>query len=140
MNRKAIKIMLSILISLVILGIIALVIVLNIKSDSNADGTRDIDEIIESSFETEEITTDLKDDRFVRIQFRIVTDSNKAKKELQKRDFQLKNILIKELSQMEEEDFKTGITNLENAIKLKLNQLMNDGKVTEVYTIRKVIQ
>ncbi|MBO8155230.1 MAG: flagellar basal body-associated protein FliL [Bacillaceae bacterium] len=140
MNRKAIKIMLSILISLVILGIIALVIVLNIKSDSNADGTRDIDEIIESSFETEEITTDLKDDRFVRIQFRIVTDSNKAKKELQKRDFQLKNILIKELSQMEEEDFKTGITNLENTIKLKLNQLMNDGKVTEVYTIRKVIQ
>ncbi|TCT26764.1 flagellar FliL protein [Melghiribacillus thermohalophilus] len=140
MNQKAIKIMLSILISLVVLGIIAIVIVLNIKSDANADGTRNIDEILESSFETEEITTDIKDDRFVRVQFRIVTDSDDAKEELQKRDFQLKNILIKELSQMEEEDFKTGIENLEDTIKLKLNQLMNEGKVTDVYTTQKVIQ
>lgn len=132
--------MLSILISLVVLGIIAIVIVLNIKSDANADGTRNIDEILESSFETEEITTDIKDDRFVRVQFRIVTDSDDAKEELQKRDFQLKNILIKELSQMEEEDFKTGIENLEDTIKLKLNQLMNEGKVTDVYTTQKVIQ
>lgn len=140
MNQKAIKIMLFILISLVVLGIIAIVIVLNIKSDANADGTRNIDEILESSFETEEITTDIKDDRFVRVQFRIVTDSDDAKEELQKRDFQLKNILIKELSQMEEEDFKTGIENLEDTIKLKLNQLMNEGKVTDVYTTQKVIQ
>lgn len=128
-------------ISLVVItvgGVVALILILN--SSSQASGEPTIDELREYSIETDEITTDLKDDRFVRIQFRIVTESKDAKEELEKRDFQLKNILIKELSPMDEKEFKTGVENLEAMIKTRLNELMTEGKVTEVYTIKKVLQ
>jgi flagellar protein FliL len=62
------------------------------------------------------------------------------KKEISQRDFQLKNILIKELATMKEEDFKSGLTDLEEKIKNKLNELMTTGKVTDVYTTNKILQ
>lgn len=141
MSSKLFKTMLIILGSLTVLGVGALIFVLNLQ-DSNADEKKErtIDEIIESSFVTQELTTDLDDGRFVRIQFRIITDSKDAVEEIQKREFQLKNILIKELTTMSESDFKTGLSNLETMIKLRLNQLMNEGQITDVYTINKVLQ
>lgn len=139
MNQKVFKTMLAILIVITVIGVVALVMVMTISGKEQGDGPT-IDEIVESSFETEEITTDLKDDRFVRIQFRIVTNNKDAKEELQKRDFQLKNILIKELSSMNQEEFKSGVDNLENMLKTRLNELMVEGKVTDVYTIKKVLQ
>ncbi|QHE52199.1 flagellar basal body-associated protein FliL [Pontibacillus sp. HMF3514] len=140
MNQKVFKTMLVTLIVITVIGVVALVMVMTISGKEKEDGKPSIDEIIENSFETEELTTDLKNDRFVRIQFRIVTNSKDAKEELQKRDFQLKNILIKELSKMNQDEFKTGVDNLENMLKTRLNELMVEGKVTDVYTINKVLQ
>lgn len=128
-------------ISLVVItvgGVVALILVLNSSTQATDEPT--IDELREYSIETEELTTDLQNDRFVRIQFRIVTDSKDAKEELEKRDFQLKNILIKQLSPMNEEEFKTGVDNLEGTLKTRLNELMTEGVVTEVYTTKKVLQ
>ncbi|SEB03225.1 flagellar FliL protein [Thalassobacillus cyri] len=140
MNSKLLKSMVIVLSSLTVLGIVALIIVLNIGEQQKVEGKRSIDEIIETSYETEEITTDLKDNRFVRIQFRIVTDSKDANEELQKRDFQLQNVLIKELASMEVSEFKSGLGQLETTVKLKLNEMMTKGEVTDVYTIKKVLQ
>ncbi|UOR13901.1 flagellar basal body-associated protein FliL [Halobacillus amylolyticus] len=125
--------------TITIVGVAALIFVLNLDS-SEANGERPIDEIREASLLTEEITTDLVDGHFVRISFRIVTDSKGALEELEKRDFQMKNILIKELATMEGEAFQGGLGELEEIIKLKLNELMNEGKITEVYTVDKVLQ
>ncbi|QST01880.1 flagellar basal body-associated protein FliL [Pontibacillus sp. ALD_SL1] len=128
-------------ISLVVItvgGVVALILVLNSSTQASDEPT--IDELREYSIETDELTTDLQNDRFVRIQFRIVTDSKDAKEELEKRDFQLKNILIKQLSPMNEEEFKSGVENLEGTLKTRLNELMTEGVVTEVYTIKKVLQ
>ncbi|MCD5322691.1 MULTISPECIES: flagellar basal body-associated protein FliL [Pontibacillus] len=138
MNPKILKAMVISLVVITVGGVVALILILN--SSSQASGEPTIDELRDYSIETDEITTDLKDDRFVRIQFRIVTESKDAKEELEKRDFQLKNILIKELSPMDEKEFKTGVENLEAMIKTRLNELMTEGKVTEVYTIKKVLQ
>lgn len=132
--------MVTTLVSLIILGVVALVVVLNVSDAETGDNEPDIDEIVENSYKTEEITTDLQDGSFVRIQFQIVTNGEKAKEELKKREFQLQNILIKELATMDEENFKTGLSNLEKTIALKLNELMQDGKVISVYTINKVLQ
>ncbi|MFG6115111.1 flagellar basal body-associated protein FliL [Halobacillus sp. MO56] len=140
MSSKLLKSMVIALSSLTVLGIVALIIVLNIGDQQKAEGKRSIDEIIETSYETEEITTDLKDNRFVRIQFRIVTNSKDANEELQKRDFQLQNVLIKELASMEVSEFKSGLGQLESTVKLKLNEMMTEGEVTDVYTIKKVLQ
>ncbi len=138
MNQKVFKTMIGVLIVITVVGAGTLVFLLTMQGKGE-DGQPSIDEIVENSLETEEITTDLRDEGFVRIQFRIVTNSKDAKEELQKRDFQLKNILIKELSNMNQQDLSE-VDNLENMLKTRLNELMMEGKVTDVYTTNKVLQ
>ncbi|MGY0691566.1 flagellar basal body-associated protein FliL [Virgibacillus sp. FSP13] len=139
MNKLA-KTMIATLSILLIAGVAALIVVLNVKDDKNNSSAQTLDDMVEYSYQTSEITTDLEDGSFVRIQFQIITDSKDAKEEVGKREFQLKNILIKELAKMEEEDFKSGLGSLEDVIKLKLNKKMSEGKITDVYTISKILQ
>lgn len=110
------------------------------KDDSSANNEPSIDEMNDHSYETSEITTDLKDGRFVRIQFRIITDGRKATQEIEKRDFQIENILIKEISLMNEADFTSGLTNVESQLKDNINEVMTDGEIVDVYTIKKILQ
>lgn len=133
------KTMITSLVIVLMGGAIALVVILNIDDEQKVDA-QSVDEIVKFSYETPEITTDLEDGSFVRIQFQIVTNGKKAREEISKRDFQLKNILIKELATMDEEVFKTGLDELEDSLADRLNELMTTGNVTEVYTIHKILQ
>lgn len=119
---------------------IALVVVLYTTHDTNEGQAESIDTIVEYSYESPEITTDLQDGSFVRIQFQILTDGEAAKEEISKRDFQISNILIKELAKMDENDFKSGLANLEDVVQSKLNEVMLEGTITDVYTINKILQ
>lgn len=139
MNRLA-KTMITSLAVLLVAGVVALVVVLNFNKESTSGEGRSIDEMNEFSFETPEVTTDLKDGKFVRIQFKLITDGKDGFKEVGKREFQIKNIIIKELAAMSEEDFKTGLSDLENNLQSKLNEVMTDGSITDVYTISKILQ
>jgi flagellar protein FliL len=138
MNRKAINIMIVILVCVSIAGGVVLYLMLGDENKSHA-GERSIEDMIEDSFETEAVTTDLKDGNYVKIKFRIVTDNEETKQTLQK-DFRLQNIIIKELATKEEKDLKTGLSELEKAMKKKLNELVVEGEVTDVYTTEKVLQ
>lgn len=140
MKSNLIKTMVTSLVVVLLIGTVAFVLVLNTKDDSAKGKSATIDDIAEFSYETSEMTTDLEDGSFVRIQFQIVTDGKKTKKELEKREFQLKNILIKKLATMDKEDFKSGLSGLEDKIKSELNEVMTEGDVTEVYTINKILQ
>ncbi|WP_019375707.1 flagellar basal body-associated protein FliL [Virgibacillus halodenitrificans] len=137
---KLVKTTITSMAILLIVAIAALIVVLNISGDKDEGKAESIDKIVEYAYETPEITTDLEDGRFVRIQFQILTDGKDAKEEISKRDFQLKNILIKELATMNEEKFKTGLTDLEAEVKTKLNAVMTEGKITNVYTVSKILQ
>ncbi|WP_249869778.1 flagellar basal body-associated protein FliL [Oceanobacillus saliphilus] len=137
---RLVKTMITSLVILLIGAIAALVVVLNVAGQGNEGDAQTIDDIVEYSYKSPEITTDLEDGTFVRIQFQIVTDGKKARQEIEKRDFQLKNILIKELATKTEEDFKSGLSNLEEVVMTELNGLMTEGQVTEVYTINKILQ
>ena len=97
---------------------------------------------MESSVDIEEITTNLASDNFIRISFKIQTDSKKAKEELEKRDFQVKNIIIQELSEKNTEDLKgkNGQIELESDLKDKINELMQEGKVVQVYIVNSLLQ
>jgi flagellar protein FliL len=128
------------LLIIVLIGAVAAVIILNVLDKKNDNGEPSIDEIIEYSYQTPEVTTDLSDGSFVRIQFQIVTDSKDAKQEIAKREFQVKNILIKELATMDEEAFKSGLSNVEDILKVELNKVMSEGSIIDVYTISKILQ
>nr|WP_217586216.1 flagellar basal body-associated FliL family protein [Lentibacillus saliphilus] len=135
--KKAMLVSLAIIL---IMGMIAVVIILKINDSKTVDGERSIDDIVANSHDTAEITTDLDDGTFVRIQFRIISDGKEATKEVAKREFQFQNILIKELATMTETDFKEGLAELEVAVKEKLNEVMTEGTITDVYTIKKILQ
>nr|WP_255349871.1 flagellar basal body-associated protein FliL [Halobacillus sp. BBL2006] len=140
MRNNIFKTMIIVLSSLTVLGVVALILVTNLGGTEEASGERSIDDIRESSYLTDDITTDLQSGDYVRIRFRIVTDSKNSLEELEKRDFQVQNILIKELATMESDAFQTGLSGLEETLKLKLNEFMTEGKVTDVYTVDKVLQ
>ncbi len=79
-----------------------------------------IDEIIEASVDIPEITTNLADGSFVNFTLKIQTDSKEAAEELTKRDFQMNNIVIQELSEMTEEDLEGKQGKI--YLKIRLNQ------------------
>lgn len=94
-----------------------------------------IDEIVAASVEIPEITTNLADNKVVRFSLKIQTSSKDAAAELTKRDFQVKDIVIQELSEMEQKDLegKQGKQVFQKALKTKINELMQEGEVQEVY-------
>lgn len=132
--------MVILLIVLLLGGTTGTIIVMNLTGKDDNTAKASIDDILEYSYETSEITTDLSDGSFVKIQFQVITDSKSARKEIEKREFQIKNILIKELAPMNQESFKKGLSDIEDRVKNKLNEVMIDGKVTDVYTINKILQ
>lgn len=134
--------MLIILIALTIIGVLTLVLFNHFTKNEDPNREPTIDEIIALSVDVNEITTNLVTNDFIRVTFKVQVDNNKAKREFIKRDFQVRNIIIRELSGMRSSDFtgSEGIENLENQIRKKINEYMDDGEVVNVYTTGFVIQ
>ncbi|MEH7382531.1 flagellar basal body-associated protein FliL [Bacillus sp. JJ1533] len=134
MKNKLLVIMVIILSTITLVGTTAFVILTKVTA-SNSKEEPSIDQVLKATVEIPEITTKLLSDDYIRISFNIQTDGKKGKEELEKRQFQVNNIIIKELSNMTSEEFKgeEGIINLENRLKDRINELMQDGTVIKVY-------
>lgn len=100
------------------------------------------DTIAANMVNTNPIITDLHSGGFIQISFNIQASSQKAKDELTKRDFQVRNIAIRLLSGMTEDQVKSpaGMAQLETDMKNEINQLMQNGRVVQIYTTNKMIQ
>lgn len=140
MKSKLLTISLILLVTITLVGVLALIVVLKFNEEEVKEPS--IDEVIEASVDVPEITTNLLSGDYIRISFKVQTDSKKAKEELEKRDFQVKNIIIEELSEMKSDQLqgKEGKQELETTIKDKANSLMQEGKVEEVYITSYMIQ
>ena len=141
MKSKALTIMMISLVTITLVGVIALVVILKFSGEDKAKGPS-IEEVIENSVDIPETTTNLMSNDFIRISFKIQTDSKKAKKELEKRDFQVNNIIIEELSELKAEELqgKKGKELVETKVKDKVNSLMHEGAVEKVYITSMMIQ
>ncbi|OIJ13157.1 flagellar basal body-associated protein FliL [Anaerobacillus alkalilacustris] len=141
-KNKLVNIMLIILIALTIIGVLTLVLFNHFTKNEDPNREPTIDEIIALSVDVNEITTNLVTNDFIRVTFKVQVDNNKAKREFVKRDFQVRNIIIRELSGMRSSDFtgSEGIENLENQLRKKINEYMEGGEVVNVYTTGFVIQ
>jgi flagellar protein FliL len=140
-NNKVIIIMLVLLLVITLAGAGAFIYIWKFTGEQKTNEPS-IDEILESSVDIEEMTTNLASNNFIRISFKIQTDSKEAKEELEKRDFQVKNIIIQELSEKKSEELKgkNGQIKLENDLKDKINELMQEGKVVQVYIVNSLLQ
>lgn len=79
------KLMIILLIILIVIGALgaAAYFVLGGKSEKS-EAKKSIDEIVASSVDVEEITTNLKSDNIIRLAIKLETDSDKSKEELEK--------------------------------------------------------
>ncbi|MCK1992471.1 flagellar basal body-associated protein FliL [Peribacillus muralis] len=142
MKKNLLTIMLIILVAITLVGVIAVVVVTKVSEPTSAETKPSIDEIVESSVEIPEITTNLDGNDYIKISFMVQTENKKAKEELEKRSFQMKNIIITELSEMKAEELtgKKGKEKLQNILKTKMNELMEEGKVEKVYITSSILQ
>ncbi|HYK71810.1 MAG TPA: flagellar basal body-associated protein FliL [Pseudoneobacillus sp.] len=140
-NNKLLMIMVVLLVAIALVGAVALTVVLKMSNDGK-EKEPTIEEVLKTSVDVEEVTTNLASDDFIRMSFKIQTDSKKAKEELEKRDFQVKNIIIQELSEKKAEELqgKDGKLKLEQALKEDINSLMQEGKVVKVYITQSLLQ
>ncbi len=109
-------------------------------SDGNVDDNQgEHSEEAERAIITDEITTDLMDGSFVTIQFKLVTDSEQSKVELEDRGFQVTNVLMNELSQMTAAQLEQ-VEFVQTTFKESINQLLSEGGIIEVEMINKAIR
>ncbi|WP_071459452.1 flagellar basal body-associated protein FliL [Bacillus massilinigeriensis] len=140
-NNKLLMTVVLMLIAVMLASAAAVVVVLKMKGEDGKQAPS-IDEVLEASVDVPEITTNLASDDYIRISFKIQTDSKDAKEELEKRDFQVRNIIIQELSEKKSEELQSGggKAALETELKDKINTLMQDGKVVKVYITGSLLQ
>ena len=129
------------LVAITLVGAIAVVVILKVTGEDK-EKELTIDEVLEASVDIPQMTANLASNDFIRISFKIQTDSVTAKEELEKRDFQVKNIIILELSEKTAEDLKgkEGQQKLENDLKIKISEIMQEGKVEHVYITESLLQ
>ncbi|MFD2682823.1 flagellar basal body-associated protein FliL [Bacillus seohaeanensis] len=142
MKNKMLTIMLIILVTILLVGVIALVVIFKLDDKDAEAKEPSIEEVIEASVDIPEITTNLSGNDYIRISFKVQTDSKEAKEELEKRVFQVNNVIIEELSEMKSSELegKKGKQTIENTVKEKVNALMQEGKVEKVYITSMMIQ
>lgn len=133
-NNKMLTMIIILLVAVILIGVILFVLLTQFNKPTGAVEPS-IDEIVEATVEVPEITTNLADNRVVRLSLKIQTTSKEAGAELTKRVFQVQNIAIQELSEMEQKDLegKQGKQIFQKSLKTRLNELMQEGEVQEVY-------
>ncbi|ANX12292.1 flagellar basal body-associated protein FliL [Fictibacillus arsenicus] len=141
-KNKAVTIMLSMVVAIGLVGAAGYFgfQYFSPKTEASEPTAEELDKLM---VETEEIITNPADKSvFVKIKFKIQTDNKDAKKELEKRLFQVNNLIIYEISNMKTEQLsgQKGLISLENTLKTEINKVMQDGKVVRVYTTQKIIQ
>lgn len=138
MNNKTFKIILVTLAIIAISGIVGIVYLLQNNEDPNRELT--IGEQVEYAYTTEEINLDLENQRYVQLQFNILTNNSDARDEIELREFQFKNILIKETIDMTSDQLQSGLNEFEETLKEEMNKLMEEGEITDVYIVGKIVQ
>lgn len=140
-RNKLLNIMIIILLGISLIGVIALVTVDKFYADESTEEPT-IDEIVKYSVDFDEMTTNLQSGGYVRLKMKVQTNSKKATEELLKRDFQVQNIVIHQIASKTASDFEggKGLTQLEEEIQQKINEVMQDGEIVKVYTTSFLLQ
>ncbi|WP_062197862.1 flagellar basal body-associated protein FliL [Massilibacterium senegalense] len=139
-GNKLVNIMIILMLSIVLVAVVGFVVFKFMTAPKEKTEPK-AKELVELTVDTEEITTNLADDSYVKIKFKLQTDNKDAKKELEQRSFQVNDIIINKLSTMTSEEVRSqeGMLKAEEEIQNKVNELMQEGKVTNIYTTMKVI-
>ena len=98
-------------------------------------------EMNEYSVDTGEITTNLLTNNYIIVRFTITAENQDAKEELEQRLPQVNQVIIKALAGLTPEDIKgtEGVNKLEAKIMNEVSALMQEGKIVQVITTKRVL-
>ncbi|MGZ0049746.1 flagellar basal body-associated FliL family protein [Brevibacillus gelatini] len=140
---------LIIIIAISLLGVISFVLwqtylspaAQTVSSDEQEMKPLTAKEIQEYSVDTGEITTNLLTNNYMIVRFSITADSADAKAELEQRLPQVNQVIIKTLAGLTPEDIKgtEGVNKLEAKIMNEISSLMQEGKIVQVVTTKRVL-
>lgn len=99
------------------------------------------EEMNEYSVDTGEITTNLLTNNYIIVRFTITAENEDAKAELEQRLPQVNQVIIKALAGLTPEDIKgtEGVNKLEAKIMNEISALMQEGKIVQVITTKRVL-
>lgn len=100
------------------------------------------DDMVAFTMDTGDITTNLLTNNYIIIRFSITADSKEAKEELTKRTAQVNQIIIKTLAGLSPDDIKgtEGLNKLEAKIMNQISSILQEGKIVQVITTKRVLQ
>lgn len=140
---------LIIIIAISLLGVISFVLWQTFLSPASQTATKDVNEVKvlsakemqEYSVDTGEITTNLLTNNYIIVRFTITAEDSKAKAELEQRLPQVNQVIIKALAGLTPEDIKgtEGVNKLEAKIMNEISSVMQDGKIIQVITTKRVL-
>jgi flagellar protein FliL len=140
---------LIIIIAISLLGVISFVLWQTYLSPDAQTASTEVEEVKpltaeemkEYSVDTGEITTNLLTNNYMIVRFSITADSADAKTELEQRLPQVNQVIIKTLAGLTPEDIKgtEGVNKLEAKIMNEISSLMQEGKIVQVVTTKRVL-
>jgi len=94
------------------------------------------------SVESGDVTTDLKDNHYVVVNFTIVADSVQAQDFLKANLFVVQREILGVLSECKAEEFKTdeGLHSVEERVAQRLDGVVEGGHVVKVFVTKKIVQ
>jgi flagellar protein FliL len=101
------------------------------------------DQIKENTVIIKDITTNLAGNaKFIKVSFAFELENKKAKEEFEKLDFKMKAIIIQTLADMTAEEASGGksFDTLTSVLMNKMNPLLHEGKLNQIYITDKVLQ
>lgn len=148
MNSRFVQVSLIILVALTLIALITFFL-WQMTTPSMVSGNQGMNvedlsskELLELSVDTEQITTNLYTNDFIIVQFNILVDNKKARKEVENRMSEIRSAIISVLASKTPEDLQgeEGISALEEILVERFNEILNEGSVVRVLTIDRQIQ
>lgn len=98
-------------------------------------------EMQEYSVDTGEITTNLKTNNYIIVRFTITAENSSAKTELEQRMPQVNQVIIKALADLTPDDINgtQGVNKLEARVMNEISSLMQEGRIVQVITTKRVL-
>ncbi|GAF63705.1 flagellar basal body-associated protein fliL [Bacillus sp. TS-2] len=142
-KSKMANILLVFLLALILVGVAALVILNQFTNETLAEEDYSLDQLIERAYTTEDIITNLNSNNgYIKASFYIQLNSKDAVEEIEKRDFQVNNLIIHTLSEINPSELSgsTSIEEVELQIQSDINDFLSEGEAIKVYATSWVIQ
>jgi flagellar protein FliL len=142
-RNKTFNIALIIIVALALLGIVGVVAWKTVLAPAGTEPqVPTAKELLDSQLDIGKMTTNLAGNGLIQATFSVQGDSANAKKELEERKLQVKDVINTVLHSTTQADVQKpdGLDKLKSRVVVELNKVMQDGKVTNLYISDIVVQ